>query len=583
MENRKMGIATKVFIIVITLLTVSDLLVGVAAYSRVKNAMETQIKENAMNIAKCAASFIDGEQFASLTEGSESSEEYQNIWDTLTLFLENGGVEYVYSVRQRTDGSKEFVVDSDPEDGTAVGEDYPETDDVLPYALEGKTVATPKPSEDEWGMHLTAYSPIQNGGTVVGAVGVDISADWVREQTRGIALVILGICMAIFVIGFVVIYIVGRFMRRSFAMLNDKVVELTMGNGDLTREIDIQTGDEFEVIAGNVNKLLAYMRGMIRNISENSVTMKQVSQSISESLGQAKNSSSEMSGALESMSGAMEETAASMNQIDGLMEDIMEAVRGIADNIKDGMRYTHDIREKAVMIGNMALEEENSANVKVETMKKAVAERIEKSRQVEQINVLTDDILNITSQTNLLALNANIEAARAGEAGKGFAVVASEIGKLAADSAKAAAEIQSVSENVIRSVNELAEVAQDMIGFIYDTTLTGYSVLVQNSTDYRESTEHFDEMMSRFADISSEISQNVDSIKKATGDVNCMVDETNLGVQKVAEESVDMLHNMEKIGTEADSGNAVSDALFHEVGKFKIFTDEEEKLAMSFS
>jgi methyl-accepting chemotaxis protein len=58
--------------------------------------------------------------------------------------------------------------------------------------------------------------------------------------------------------------------------------------------------------------------------------------------------------------------------------------------------------------------------------------------QVEEINNLTEDILEIASQTNLLALNASIETARAGAAGRGFAVVAEEIRQLAENSTKTA-------------------------------------------------------------------------------------------------------------------------------------------------
>lgn len=55
---------------------------------------------------------------------------------------------------------------------------------------------------------------------------------------------------------------------------------------------------------------------------------------------------------------------------------------------------------------------------------------IEQSKQVEEINKLTDEILSISSQTNLLALNASIEAARAGEAGKALRSLQMRFGSL---------------------------------------------------------------------------------------------------------------------------------------------------------
>ena len=96
-------------------------------------------------------------------------------------------------------------------------------------------------------------------------------------------------------------------------------------------------------------------------------------------------------------------------------------------------------------------------------MAAALNEKIAKSKSVEQIEILTSNIIEITEQTNLLALNASIEAARTGEAGRGFAVVADEIGKLAGNSADAAAKIRQVSAEVIQAVDELAEGSQQMI------------------------------------------------------------------------------------------------------------------------
>ena len=94
---------------------------------------------------------------------------------------------------------------------------------------------------------------------------------------------------------------------------------------------------------------------------------------------------------------------------------------------------------------------------KTANMTRVLAEAIEQSKSVAQINSLTDDILSISSKTTLIALNASLEATRAGKAGKGFSVVAGEIRKLADSSRDTANRIQEINEVITDAVYHLSQ------------------------------------------------------------------------------------------------------------------------------
>ena len=197
-------------------------------------------------------------------------------------------------------------------------------------------------------------------------------------------------------------------------------------------------------------------------------------------------------------------------------------------------------------------------------------ERIEQSKAVEQIDILTREIIKITNQTSLLALNANIEAARAGEAGRGFAVVASEIGTLADNSARAAGDIQKVSKEVIGAVDELARESEQMIHFMNETAMIGYESLLENSRNYRNDVSHLSETMNDFADESMSLNQNIESIKEALDAVSIAVEESAKGVVSVTEMASDMSMNMKSIKDEAESNKEIVGQLEAEVLKFKL-------------
>ncbi|MEE3357681.1 MAG: methyl-accepting chemotaxis protein, partial [Lachnospiraceae bacterium] len=345
---------------------------------------------------------------------------------------------------------------------------------------------------------------------------------------------------------------------------------LVHNEGDLTQTLDIKTGDETELMADNINELLAYMRGIMRNISGSSTNLKSASGKIATSLNDAQQDATDVSATMQEMAAAMEETSANLHEIGDAVENIYEAIGQVATKSNDGKKFSSDIRGRAEIAGQEAEAQQADARRRVEEMSQNVQSRIEASKAVEQINLLTENIIEITDQTNLLALNASIEAARAGEQGRGFAVVANEIGNLAQNSAQAAAEIQKVSKEVIDAVEQLAAEAQNMLHFMDETAMTGFQRLVDISTEFQSTAENMNDMMQDISGITDELQNDINSIKESTSAVNVAVEESAQGVTNAAGRSAHMVDSMREIGDEANSSNDISLNLSDEVGKFKL-------------
>ncbi|MBR3636045.1 MAG: methyl-accepting chemotaxis protein [Lachnospiraceae bacterium] len=570
MKVRKISFSIKMFIAVLLLLFISDITMGISLYTKAADDLTSQIKENAKNIARCVAASVDGSLFEGLnTEEDMGSDAYVSIHETLTLFLENGGVEYVYTVKKTDNGDFIYVVDSDPEEPAALGEEF-DADPETEMAITMGTMACEETSTDEWGTHLTAYSPIYDGSKVTALAGIDVNADWVEEQLAGLRKLVIIICLIVLVIGTAVFYVVGRILTRNFKLLNDKIREISKGEGNLNQTITLNTGDEFETIGLSINELLGYIRDVMRDISDNSDILKSTSESMARGLDSAQSDASRVSQNMNIMNDSMKEISEAIERMDSLINDMTKAFYEIADQASKGSEYSKGVRSDAISVGNDAMQKQKDAEEQMALMAKNMRARIERSREVEKISVLTDNIINITDQTSLLALNASIDAARAGEAGRGFAIVATEIGNLAQSSEEAATGIREVSAEVIAAVEDLASQANLMTDFMTDTAMGGFSGLVDTSNEYKNSVETFNEMMSAFADISLKIKENINGINEAVRSLDKAVDAALNGVSHSVRMTEDINVNLKQITNDATKGKDVSDALYENVRKFRM-------------
>lgn len=568
-RTRRLTIRAKILIPSIIIVVLVCGLMGYNSYTRFEKSMVRMGVEEADMAATIVADSLDAKLVYKVTVGSEGTQVYQNLQGDLRKKQKACGIAFLYTLY--TDGKKVYYgVDSD-EDAAKVGDEFADSYAELEPVFGGKEYIQDYIDHTEDGDLITVYKPIEdNAGKVVAILGCDYDASSITAELQKAVVQTLqigGICL---ILAILILTIIVSRITKGLMQVNAKIYDLVHNEGDLTQKLDVRSGDELELIAGNVNELLAYIRKIMIGISSGSMRLMSSSRKMVDHLSSADESITDVSATMQEMSAAMEETTSSLNQITEAIDEIYSSVERIAGNADAGKVSSQEMESRASGANDAAAEGEKKANIETEKMADSLNEKIAKSKSVEQIEILTSNIIEITEQTNLLALNASIEAARAGEAGRGFAVVADEIGNLAGNSADAAAKIRQVSAEVIQAVDELAEGSQQMIEFVRNSTEEGFGGLVATSENYATDANAMRAMMEQFAQTAEELRSTMDGIRESISAVNIAVEESAKGIAGVSESSVQLTGNVNDIQSEASDNNGIAEDLATEVGKFKL-------------
>ncbi|MCM1143155.1 MAG: methyl-accepting chemotaxis protein [Blautia sp.] len=569
-KNRKAGI--KVKIIIPTTLVVIGVCIGMAWIFKGQMAanMISTGGQVAEYIAARAVAETDGNLVEKIPENGENSAPYNAVKNSIVPVIEKAPVTDMYLLHM-VDGRIHYMMDLKEENPIPFGTEYEQSDKALEQAFMGETVYDQSILTTEAGAVITVYVPIYNRvGEQVGVLGCDYDANSVAagvNQTMTVVIIVGTVCVLLACFLFHVI--ISR-ITRSLGNVDKCIYDIANSNGDLSRTIEVRSGDEVEIIAGHVNELLVYMREVMTSISDSSVKLNDSSENVVFRFRNTQENVMEVSATMEEMNAMMEGTSESTKRINESINEVYRFIESINGQANEGGGLSAEIKTRAQEIREKAILEQTQVREEAVKISESVYDKLEKSKAVEQISKLTSDIISITDQTNLLSLNASIEAARAGDAGRGFAVVASEIGKLAADSAAAAEQVQRVSTDVMNAVNELAKEASAMVKFMEETAMQGYSELVQTSEEYSTDAVRLDNIMVAFGQQSEELKRNVDDICQSMENVSESVEESVKGVNRVTEMSVNITENVSDIGRHAEENKEIAGRLELEVNKFKL-------------
>ncbi|MBP8237441.1 MAG: methyl-accepting chemotaxis protein, partial [Pseudomonas sp.] len=251
-----------------------------------------------------------------------------------------------------------------------------------------------------------------------------------------IQIVLLDLC----IIGLLMLLLHSNVMR-PLQRMNLAVFDLAQGEGDLTQRLRISREDEMGDLAGNINRFIEKLQGMVRNIDELVAGVLQTAEtcdtlSAANALGisdqqneldQVATAITEMSSAVEEVAGNAVKTSTSTDEA-GRYADQGYTLAGHANQVIH--QLVSEVEQVAGRIESLA---DESASI---------------GKVIEVIN-------SIAEQTNLLALNAAIEAARAGDQGRGFAVVADEVRTLAGRTRQSTEEIRAIIQRLQQSTQNV--------------------------------------------------------------------------------------------------------------------------------
>ncbi len=332
--------------------------------------------------------------------------------------------------------------------------------------------------------------------------------------------------------------------ERKLKEITDKI---NQKDGDLTQRIQVGTADEIGRLAKGVNLFIRTLQGIIKEIVYSSKELNQTFESVNSSIAVANTNSSDISA-------AMEEVAATMDMVSSTVFEINSSTASIGQNVEQVTEDTHRIHEHTRKMQKQAEELEKTAvinrdrtNQVMDTILTKLNQAIENSKNVAQVNELTNEILSISGQTNLLALNASIEAARAGEVGRGFAVVAGEISNLADNSRETANKIQTINRIVVGAVNELSSSANGIVEYISKTILPDYDIYAVSGKQYREDAEEISEAMNGCLKKMDELEEHMERLVGQMENISKAVSECNQGINQSAESTTNLVSEINQV------------------------------------
>ena len=299
---------------------------------------------------------------------------------------------------------------------------------------------------------------------------------------------------------------------KPFNNMNDALVDIASGDGDLTNKLAVETEDEVGRCAQSFNDFSEKIRQIVITVNKeaegiNGATM------LLDKASQASNN-------------LVKDQRVKTEYLSHVIYEMVTTAQEITNNGNQAAAAANEATEEATKTSEALLIAVNKLQELNQDINKSSDAMNELERETDSIGSVLEVIQQIAEQTNLLALNAAIEAARAGEQGRGFAVVADEVRTLAS-------RTQSSTEEIRKMIDRLQTGAQNAV--------SAMAVSQASSIEAKE-----------VAEASNESLKKVNEAISVINEVNAIVATAAKEQTDVTEDLNDNLHGLVELTTDTE-------------------------------
>ena len=384
----------------------------------------------------------------------------------------------------------------------------------------------------------------------------------------------IGASVLILILSVLVLVALTKTIKSSVTTITETAKKAA--DGDLSKNIELETADEFGEIANYFNEMLDATRSVLLRMQGTAEEVAQSSDRLTENAEQSAQATQSVAEAITNVSASAAMQLDALTETAERVERLKAGMTNVVEVVHSGMRGVNDAVERAGEGNALAANTVQQMNRIADTVAESADTVAKLGESSKEIGSIVEVITGIAGQTNLLALNAAIEAARAGEHGRGFAVVAEEVRKLAEESRTAAEQIG----ERIRAIQDSTDAAVRAIELGRDTvhegrenvTKTGeyFQRIVAQVEEVRASTENIMKTIEDLQHPVAEIAENAEDVSKQA---RAVADEA----QSVSASSEEQAAGMDEIANSSRSLAQLSTEMQQMVSQFRLRPGEERR------